>query len=157
MAQQTTGTSKEAAGKSWAKDIINYYSDGYSDAEVAAAMKITVREYYAQINDNVVFGKLVEYGRTLSLAWWESQARLNIGNKQFNTPLWVFTMKNKYGWADKVETVTTNEHTHNDLDALRAKVAKQAEKLALSNHPELASAAKTLSNTVAPFEDDENE
>lgn len=150
-----TKPTAQTDGKSWAKELIEYYKEGYSDAEVAAAMNITVREYYAQINENAVFGKLVEYGRTLSLAWWESQARKNINNKQFNTPLWVFTMKNKYGWADKVETSSVNENHNSDLDALRMKVAKQAEKLAKSNHPELESAAKTLMNTVAPEVDDD--
>ena len=147
--------SADTDGKSLAKEIINYYSEGYSDAEVAAAMKITVREYFTQINENAVFAKLVEYGRTLSLAWWESQARLNINNKQFNTPLWVFTMKNKYGWADKVETSSVNENHNSDLDELRNRIAKQANKLAKSNHPELASAAKTLLNTVSPEMDED--
>ena len=151
----TTKPTAQTDGKSWAKELIEYYKEGYSDAEVAAAMNITVREYYAQISENAVFGKLVEYGRTLSLAWWEGQARKNINNKQFNTPLWVFTMKNKYGWADKVETSSVNENLNSDLDTLRMKVAKQAEKLARSNHPELESAAKTLMNTVAPEVDDD--
>ena len=136
-------------GKAWAKELINLYSDGYSDAEVAAHMKITVREYHQQINDNAVFSKLVEYGRTLALASWESQARLNVGNKAFNTPLWVFTMKNKYGWADRVETTSSNENVMIDIDALRAKVAKQTSKYVKLNHPELASVAGVLMNTEA--------
>lgn len=136
-------------GKAWAKELVHLYSEGYSDAEVAAHMKITVREYHQQINNNAVFGKLVEYGRTLALAWWESQARLNVGNKAFNTPLWVFTMKNKYGWADRVETTSTNENVMVDIDALRAKVAKQTSKYVQQNHPELASVAKVLMNTEA--------
>lgn len=136
-------------GKAWAKELINLYSEGYSDAEVAAHMKITVREYHQQINDNAVFSKLVEYGRTLALAWWESQARLNVGNKAFNTPLWVFTMKNKYGWADRVETTSSNENVMIDIDALRAKVAKQTSKYVKLNHPELASVAGVLMNTEA--------
>lgn len=143
-------------GKAWAKELVNLYSEGYSDAEVAAHMKITVREYYQQINENAVFGKLVEYGRTLALAWWEGQARQNVGNKAFNTPLWVFTMKNKYGWADRVETTATNENTNIDLDDLRAKVARQTSKYVALNHPELASVAKTLSNTVQEDVEDES-
>ena len=144
-----TAPSVVASGRSWAKEIVELYAQGYSDAEVAAHMKITVREYHQQINDNAVFSKLVEYGRTLALAWWESQARLNVGNKAFNTPLWVFTMKNKYGWADRVETTSSNENVMIDIDALRAKVAKQTSKYVKLNHPELASVAGVLMNTEA--------
>ena len=111
-------------------------------------MKITIREYYKQIDESAVFAKLVEYGRTLSLAWWESQARLNINNKQFNTPLWVFTMKNKYGWADKVETNSTVENTNVDLDTLRQQTAQKISKFVAANHPELASTAAVLLSTV---------
>ncbi len=149
-------TSAKTDGKSWAKELIELYSEGYSDAEVAAEMKITIREYHQQINENAVFAKLVEYGRTLSLAWWEGQARKNINNKQFNTPLWVFTMKNKYGWADKVETTSSNENANIDLDTLREKVARQTSKFVATNHPELASVAKVLSSTTNP-EGDEDE
>ena len=144
----TTKATKIPDGKSWEQELINFYSEGYSDAEVAKEMKITIREYYKQIDESAVFAKLVEYGRTLSLAWWESQARLNINNKQFNTPLWVFTMKNKYGWADKVETNSTVENTNVDLDTLRQQTAQKISKFVAANHPELASTAAVLLSTV---------
>lgn len=144
-------------GRAWAKEIIDLYDQGYSDAEVAKHMRITVREYHAQINDNAVFGRLVEFGRTLALAWWESQARLNVNNKQFNTPLWVFTMKNKYGWADRVETSSTVDSTFTDLDALRNKVARQTSKFVQTNHPELASVAEQLARSADQPEEGEDE
>lgn len=131
-------------GHSWATELVDYYRQGYSDAEVASAMNITMREFNRMLNDNATFSKLVEFGRTLSLAWWESQARKNINNKSFNTPLWVFTMKNKYGWADKVETNNINENANMSLDAVRAEVDKKLKKLHKENSTELTEAAKVL-------------
>ena len=103
---------------SWAKQVIEHYRDGYSDKEVAASMNITFREFNAMLSDNPTFAKLVEFGRTLSAAYWEGLARTNIKNKTFNTPLYNFYMKNKFGWADKIETTNANENTNLSLDQL---------------------------------------
>lgn len=141
-------------GTPWAKKVIDLYSAGCSDAEVAAELKITIKDYYQQITDNKTFNKLVEYGRTLSQAFWEGQARKNIGNKQFNTPLWTFYMKNKFGWADKSEAVTQNENVNTDLDSLRSKVYSEVAKLVKQNTPELTDAQRVLSG-LGKVEDDE--
>lgn len=132
-------------GTPWAKKVIELYSMGCSDAEVAAELKITIKDYYQQLTDNKTFNKLVEYGRTLSQAFWESQARKNIANKQFNTPLWTFYMKNKFGWADKSEAITQNENVNTDLDSLRSKVFGEVAKLIKQNTPELTDAQRVLS------------
>ena len=141
---------------SWAKEIIEHYREGYSDAEVAAAMSITTRAFNEMLADNPTFSKLVEFGRTLSLAWWESQSRKNINNKSFNTPLWVFTMKNKYGWADKIETTNSNENTDLSLDQLRSEINRKLKKLSKENMPELTDAMKVL-KPVETKEQDEDQ
>lgn len=126
--------------KSWAKQIVEAYELGCSDAEVAAELKVTIKEYYRQITDNPTFAKLVEYGRTLSQAFWEGQARKNLSNKQFNTPLWAFYMKNKFAWADKTESVNSNENVNTDLDSLRQQVNKDVQAFIKKNTPELSDA-----------------
>lgn len=129
---------------SWAKELIEYYRDGYSDAEVAAAMNISMRQFNTMLTDNPTFSKLVEFGRTLALAWWEGQARKNLGNKQFNTPLWVFTMKNKYGWADKVETTNTSENVNYDLDTLRSEIDRKVKRLLKTNSADIVAAHEVM-------------
>lgn len=119
---------------------------GASDAEVAAELNVTIKEYYSQLADNAAFSKLVEFGRTLSQAFWESQARKNIGNKGFNTPLWTFYMKNKYAWADKTENVNSNENLNTDLDSLRGQVNKEVARFIKDNTPELTDAQRMLSD-----------
>lgn len=130
--------------KSWATQVVDMYSEGCSDAEVAASLRVPIREYYKQIEDNPTFKQLVEYGRTLSQAFWEKQARKNIGNKQFNTPLWVFYMKNKFAWAEKTENVNVDENINIDLDQLREKVYKDVAELIKLQTPELTDAQRVL-------------
>lgn len=133
---------------SWAKKVIDLYKDGCSDAEVAATLEVTLKEYYRQITDNPAFAQLVEYGRTLSQAFWERQARQNIGNKGFNTPLWAFYMKNKYQWADKTESITSELGGNVDLDALRVQVTKDVARFMKENTPELTDAQRVLSGIM---------
>lgn len=130
--------------RSWAKELIENYKQGYSDAEVAAAMNITIRAFHQQLADNPTFARLVEYGRTLSLAFWESLPRKNVNNKSFNGPVYAFYMKNKFGWADKVETTNNNENTNVNLDELRAEVSRKIAELIKMNHPELTEAQIAL-------------
>ena len=146
--------SVENETRSWADELISNYREGFSDAEVAAAMNITMREFYKQIKENPSFSKLVEYGRTLSLAFWEGLARKNIRNKEFNTSLYNFYMKNKHGWADKVETSNTTENTNISLDALREEISRKLKRLKDQNTPELADAKRILQPRVETDDED---
>ena len=128
----------------WAKEVRDLYSEGGSDAEVAAHLNITIKEFYKQMADSRPFALLVEMGRTLSMAWWEKQARLNVKNKTFNTPLWVFSMKNKYGWADKVETTNNTEIMNYDVDSLRENISKEMAKFVKQYTPELTDAKRVI-------------
>ena len=128
----------------WARKITDYYAQGYSDAEVAAELKITLKDFNKHLAENAGFSKLVNFGRTLSTAFWEGLARKNIANKQFNTPLYNFYMKNKYGWADKIETSNTNDNTNMSMDALKAELARKLKKLTDDNSFDIKEAQAVL-------------
>lgn len=146
-----------ASGKDWAKQLIELYREGCSDAEVASEMKITIKEYYQQIAENATFAKLVEFGRTLSLAYWEGLARKNIANKQFNSPLYAFYMKNKHNWADKIETKSEVDGPDLDLDKLREKVMRDTAKFIERNTPELTDAKRVLADIKHGIEEEGKE
>lgn len=129
---------------SWAKVVYDMYADGAGDAEVAAHLKLTMKQFHKQMADSASFSTLVEFGRTLSQAWWEGQARKNVKDKQFNTSLWTFYMKNKHGWADKIESSSNNENLNTNLDELRERVSKEFSKFADRYSPELTEAKKVI-------------
>ena len=52
--------------------------------------------------------------------FWEDLAIDNLHSKTFNTTIWVFNMKNRFGWRDKVET----QVSHSLSDQLQALVDK---------------------------------
>lgn len=140
--------------RNWATEIRDLYAEGASDAEVAAHCNITVKDFYKQMQDIPALAQLVDFGRTLSMAFWEKQARKNIDNKQFNTSLWAFYMKNKFGWADKTESVNTNEMITGDLDTLRSELMKQVERFIRKNTPELTDAQRVLKQLGMVTEED---
>lgn len=146
----------EILGKtSWATELVEYYKQGYSDMEVAAALNITRREFNQLLTDNPAFAKLVEVGRTQSSAFWEGLARQNVKNKTFNTPLYNFYMKNKFGWADKIETNNVSENTNLSLDQLKTEINKKLKDLKDQNSLEVPDAHKILE--PVDFTEEENE
>lgn len=132
--------------KSWSQNVIDLYTQGGSDAEVAASLRVTIKTFYKQMEDNVAFKELVEFGRTLSQAWWESQFRKNVANKNFNATLLTFYMKNKHGWADKVESTATTDNTNVNLDDLRTRALREVTQFIKKHQPELTDAQIMLTD-----------
>lgn len=131
-------------GASWSQQVISLYEVGGSDAEVAASLRVTLKAFYKQMQDSGTFAELIDFGRTLSKAYWERLAREHVKDKNFNSSLYSFYMKNRHGWADKVETSSTNENLNTDLDSLRQQVTKEVESFIKRNTPELSDAQRVL-------------
>lgn len=134
---ETTETTLSASN--WVETMMNVYQEGGSDVEVCKALRCSLRKYNEQCNSNQKFSELVEYGRLLSQAWWMEQARHALKNRQFNTTLWAFVMKNRFGWADKTENVDKILEVGN-LDEQRAKLEKMLPELMKRLRPDLTEA-----------------
>lgn len=130
-------------------DIANAYADGAADVEIAKLLDITISDFYRLVQDNPSFAKFVEKGRTVSQAWWYEKARRNLWSKEFNTTLWNFNMKNRYGWADKIDTSDTTDKDPVNLDEARAQLQTALKRLSKTN-PEIVSGV----NLLAPPKDE---
>lgn len=141
--------SEDVQPSGWAKQVLDLYAEGGSDAEVAASLRVPMKKFYKRMTDSATFADLVEFGRTLSLAFWEGSARKNVGNKSFNSPLFAFYMKNRHGWADKTEVTSSNENTNFNLDEARRIVdAALAQRLKEAT-PELTDAQRLFAKESA--------
>lgn len=129
----------------WAEEILSWYGEGDFDVEVAAKLKVPMKEFYKQMNENAAFGRLVDYGRTLCEAYWVHQARKNLNNKTFNGSTWNFVMKNKFGWAERTEQAPSSDLNPNmSADELKQKVLTEAMELLQKYTPEIEDAKKIL-------------
>lgn len=109
---------------SWIEEVKQAYEEGASDIEVCRVMNFTLEEFNQLYETNPKFRKFIDLGRMMSKAWWYTQGRKHLQNKGFNTSLWSFNMKNKFGWAEKQENYGQNEIPEANLstEELKTKV-----------------------------------
>lgn len=125
----------------WIDKLKKAYSEGKSDVEVCKELQVSPRMFRKMVNENEGFRKLVEYGRMLSQAWWEEQARTSIKDKSLNYQVWALTMKNRFGWADKTEIKGDDlPDAQTNLDELRGRITRELPKLLKQFAPELTDA-----------------
>lgn len=122
-------------GPDW-KALTEEYAQGASDVEIAVLLGISMSDFREMEKDIPEFASFAKKGRTLAEAWWISRSRHNLWNKEFNTALYNFNMKNRYGWADKNEIKDTSTETTRDADTLKSEVFKAAKKLG-AKYPDL--------------------
>lgn len=112
----------DATQPTWIEVLIKTYEDGGSDIEVCKAVKVPLNKLLEKYESDPKFRDLIDYGRLASNAWWLTQARLAIKDKTFNTPMWAFVMKNRFGWADKTESIERLPDSMADVESLRNKM-----------------------------------
>lgn len=123
------------------------YAEGGSDIEVATLLGLTRSEFYKLIEEAPDFAKLVDKGRAVAEAWWYAQGRLALRAEKFNTALYNFTMKNRYGWADKIEQGDKSSEGPTNLDQAMGELQKAIKRIAKSN-PEWLSGANLLTTST---------
>lgn len=120
---KVSDATKPTPATAWASRMREEYAVGADDVEIMAALGISRKEFEKNYEDNPVFKQLVDIGRVASAAWWRRSARQNLFNKDFNNSVWSFTMKNRFGWADKSETITNEMPAQQkSIDELRSDI-----------------------------------
>lgn len=122
------GTDKQEDGDLVDK-MLRLYASGYSDIEICKEIKISFKQF-VDYCDNPGFKNIVDYGRDAAQAWWMSQGRVNLTNKEFMTELWKYNMTNRFGWATKSEAKRDSTESVN-IDKLKAELKEKMPELAL--------------------------
>lgn len=133
--------------------LLRQYGEGASDVEIARLLKLTIKRFYQLCEESPAFGEFAEKGRTLAQAWWYEKGRTALFDKTFNTALWNFNMKNRYGWADRVESSDTTDKDPVNLDEAKAQLATALKRLGKKN-PELLSGVNLSLKPQSENEDD---
>lgn len=102
--------------------MLALYEEGYSDVEVAAALRIPKVRFMEMYDENTGFQKVVDVGRTLSEAWWHAVARRNLLSKGWQGSTWAFNMKNRYNWMDKVDAGGRDDNSPLNVDELQTEL-----------------------------------
>lgn len=107
--------------KEYCKMVIDHMEQGYSFESFAGILSVNSDTIHHWCKLFPEFSDAKDIGVQKSRAFWESLAIKNIINttetiglgpdkkvvsKALNGAVWVFNMKNRFGWADKKEIVT---------------------------------------------------
>ena len=93
--------------------------DGASDVELRCLLGIGESAWSTLLEDSEEFCRTVKKAHDLCRVWWERHGRkMTTGQAEGNATVWIFNMKNRFGWADKTNT----EITGKDGAALQAPV-----------------------------------
>lgn len=114
--------------RKYCKIAHDFLSKGYSKEALAGELGISrqcLYEWLAKYDD---FGDTVRIAEAKAQFVWEDLGlRAAQGQvKQFNTSVWMFVMKNRFGWRDKHDLTTDNDPVMNIqvvsyADAMKAK------------------------------------
>lgn len=130
----------EKQGPDWGK-LRAMYDGGAGDPEIARELNIPMKKFHQLYEEVQAFADFVDMGRTLSMAWWYEKGRTGLFAEKFNSPLFGFNMKNRFGWADKVDTTSSTTDGPVDADKIKGQLAIAIKKLA-KIYPELVTADK---------------
>ena len=87
--------------------VIEFMSKGYSKEACAGELEITKDTLYQWEKAHPDFSDSLKAGLELSRKFWEKTAIENIvynqKGKKADAVLWIFNMKNRFGWTDKKE------------------------------------------------------
>lgn len=92
----------------WEEHILDMASEGASDVEIRAYLKISDDLWYRWIEEDDGFSRTIKTAKMLCHAKWEQMGRkMAFGEVEGNPTTWIFNMKNRFGWKDKTETEVT--------------------------------------------------
>lgn len=102
--------------KEWADEVAerlpDMYRNGESLAEVCCELDICKESYYKACDISPKFSYSDKRGKQLSEGWWAKLGRAGAAGKvQIQATTWMFNMKNRFNWADKIDQSNTHSIT----------------------------------------------
>ena len=84
------------------------FANGESVSEVCAELGITKETFFQWEKLHPDFSDSYKKGKELSEAWWAKLGRSGaMGRAKIQPATWIFNMKNRFGWTDRVEQVVS--------------------------------------------------
>ncbi len=94
--------------KDWKQIMEDCGRDGGSMAEARALLDIGDTAWYTLLEDSPEFRQAENQRGRLCALWWERCGRRMAAGADGNATVWIFNMKNRFGWRDKQEIDNTS-------------------------------------------------
>lgn len=103
------------------------YKNGMHDAEIMEILGVSRKRFERAYQNDQVFADFIDMGRTLAEAWWMRKGRAGLDEQKFNTNLWMFIAKNRFDWAEKLDT-RNSSNAPSDITDIKRRVADLMQK-----------------------------
>ncbi|QHJ81776.1 MAG: hypothetical protein [Caudoviricetes sp.] len=105
----------------WRDIVLAIAAEGASDVEIRHKVGIGKSAWATLLEDSEEFRDTINEARELCAVWWEKSGRKLAVDGGGNSAIWIFNMKNRFGWRDKKE----EEDKKDDMgDIIRDLIAK---------------------------------
>lgn len=87
----------------WKQIIMDCGQEGGSAVEMRCLLGIGQTAWETLLKDSSEFQLTVKAAQDLCAVWWERRGRDMATGGDGNATVWIFNMKNRFGWRDKQE------------------------------------------------------
>ena len=94
----------------YCEKLVQHMADGYSFESFGGKVDVGRESLYRWEAKHQEFRDAKKRGSTKSQLHWEHMGRLGLGSKTFNATVWIFNMKNRFGWRDRTEQEVNVKH-----------------------------------------------
>lgn len=85
----------------WQQIMTDCGQDGGSAAEARCLLGIGMSAWETLLKDSEEFREAEKVRQALCEVWWEKRGREMASGEQGNSAVWIFNMKNRFGWRDR--------------------------------------------------------
>jgi hypothetical protein len=94
----------------YCEELVRHMEMGYSFESFAGRIGVHRDTLYAWAEAHVEFSDAKKVGTEKSRYFWEGLGlRAAAGVSKINPAVWIFAMKNRFGWRDRIETETEHK------------------------------------------------
>jgi hypothetical protein len=87
----------------WQRIVTDAGEEGASAVEIRCLLGIGDSAWDTLLEDYDEFRLTIKKAKSLCEVWWERKGREMTSGAQGNSAVWIFNMKNRFGWRDKPE------------------------------------------------------
>jgi hypothetical protein len=97
--------------------LVEHMKDGLSFESFAAVVNVNRDTVHEWKRVHPEFSESKNRGEAQSMIWWEKLGRAAAAGKvpNFNAAVFIFSMKNKFGWRDRIDANIQVDVTHKPL------------------------------------------
>lgn len=94
-------TTTDDLPENWQHIMRDVGQDGGSAVEARCLLGLSTTSWKTLIDDSEDFRKTEKERQALCEIWWERRGREMAAGSDGNATVWIFNMKNRFGWRDK--------------------------------------------------------